>query len=335
MRHSASAVDWTKLSDRARWALEEILPRLLDGYTLDEIAAQLDVPVLELEQAHALLEAETQALAGRIVLPVHTEEEYEALRESIAEHGQIYPTIYGSDGVLVDGRGRSRACRELGLDEKKLMLELPADQLQALALAVNVARRHLTASARRGIIKAELLLDHGRSDRLIARACGVDNKTVAAVRKELEATEEIPQLSSRAGADGKTRATPARAKAAPARPPLRVRVPEELEPRLGEWIECRAFRLVEVKQRLYELQLQLVDVEPADTELLQHVTGEAAALDRLLGLDRGESLAQLLSDAAEIFDRPLSLEQLSRGEAEWCLQRLGELAAMAEHGAPA
>lgn len=42
------------------------------------------------------------------------------------------------------------------------------------------------------------------SDREIARRCGVDHKTVGAVRAQLQATGEIPQSDQRAGADGRT-----------------------------------------------------------------------------------------------------------------------------------
>ena len=44
-----------------------------------------------------------------------------------------------------------------------------------------------------------------KSDRQIATGLGVTNKTVAAQRKGLERTEEIPQLTTNIGADGKER----------------------------------------------------------------------------------------------------------------------------------
>lgn len=338
MRHSASEVDWSKLSERARWALDNVIPRLIDGYGLEQIAEQLDCAPAEVEQAHELLEAETQALAGRIVLPEHTEDEYEALKESIAAHGQIYPILYGSDLLIVDGRGRLRACRELDLEPKTLVLALPASKLQSLALAVNVARRHLTASARRGIIRAELLRDPSRSDRLVARACGGDGKTVAKIRAELEATAEIPQLPERAGADGKVRSAPGdRERPAPLHRTIRVNVPSDVfEQFVGRWVECRAFRISETRPNVYELQVQLLGVAPADAETQQHVLGEAGALDRLMGLEAGTSLAQLLRDASEIFGRPIdSAADLTASDAEWCFSRLGELALMVQEASAA
>ena len=47
--------------------------------------------------------------------------------------------------------------------------------------------------------------DPSKSDRAIAGVAKVDNKTVGAVRKGLEVTEEIPQLESTTGKDGKKR----------------------------------------------------------------------------------------------------------------------------------
>lgn len=335
MRHSASAVDWTKLSERARWALENVIPLLVESYSLDEIAEQLDVERQDVEQAHELLEAETQALAGKTVLPEHSDEEYGALKESIAAHGQIYDTLYGSDGVLIDGRGRRRACRELGLDEKRRTLTLPSDKLQALALAVNVARRHLTASARRGIAKAELLRDPTRSDRAIAAAAGVAPNTVKAVRAELEATAQIAQLPERTGADGKTRTTSDQAKSEPTHRTIRVRVPTQaFEQLVGRWVECRAFRVAETRPGVYELQVQLGDTAGADEQLQQQLMGGAHALDRLMGLEAGSSLAQILRDASEIFGRPIaSLPELTADDANWCLSRLAELTLMFQEAA--
>lgn len=43
------------------------------------------------------------------------------------------------------------------------------------------------------------------SDRQIAKGLGVSDKTVGTVRKDLEATAEIPQLKTNLGADGKER----------------------------------------------------------------------------------------------------------------------------------
>ncbi|MFL5954779.1 MAG: hypothetical protein ACJ76I_11805 [Gaiellaceae bacterium] len=328
MRLSASEVDWSRLSERARWALEHVLPLQNNGYKVEEIAEQLGVGREEVTAAHELLEAETLKLFGHIVLPNHTEEEFESLKAAIAAYGQIYPILYGSDGVLVDGRGRLRACNQLKIAPKKLTLELPSDQLRALALAVNVARRHLPASARRGIARATLLLDPTRSDRAIAADAGVSHPTVAAVRKELEKKGLVEKSSTRVGADGVAQSAKEREpQPEPTHVTVRVKVAVDRKDQLlGRWVDCKAFRLVEVRHNVYELQVQLLENVAASGDAQADVAGQADALDALLGFDQGTSIAQLLGDATEIFGRPIgTVADLTVDEASWCQKRLVEL----------
>ena len=59
-------------------------------------------------------------------------------------------------------------------------------------------------------LKAELQRDPSRSDRVIAKAVGVNDTTVGDARRRMEATAGIPRLPATTGADGKvrTRRTP-------------------------------------------------------------------------------------------------------------------------------
>jgi hypothetical protein len=63
----------------------------------------------------------------------------------------------------------------------------------------------LTREQRRQLIEDQLRETPQQSDRQIAEALGVDNKTVASRRRHLESTEEIPQLEKTEGKDGKSR----------------------------------------------------------------------------------------------------------------------------------
>jgi hypothetical protein len=81
-----------------------------------------------------------------------------------------------------------------------------------MAASLNIARRHLTPEQKRQAVEALIKQDPTRSDRAIAKVAKVDDKTVAAVRAEKEATAEIPQLKTRVGADGKSRKQPRPAK---------------------------------------------------------------------------------------------------------------------------
>jgi len=87
----------------------------------------------------------------------------------------------------------------------------------ALALSLNLHRRHLTTEQKRDLIAKLLKGKPEKSNREIARQTKADDKTVGKVRTELEATAEIPQLNKTTGRDGKAR--PARRHTAEPVPP--------------------------------------------------------------------------------------------------------------------
>jgi hypothetical protein len=72
-------------------------------------------------------------------------------------------------------------------------------------ISANIQRRHLTAEQRRELIASVLKAKPEQSNRQIAKQVKADDKTVAKVRTELEATAEIPQLKATVGKDGKAR----------------------------------------------------------------------------------------------------------------------------------
>ena len=85
----------------------------------------------------------------------------------------------------------------------------------AYVISKNIHRRHLTPEQKRELIAKLLKADPTKSNRQVARIVGRDDKTVAKVRTELEATADIPQLP-KTGKDGKSR--PARKKQATEKP---------------------------------------------------------------------------------------------------------------------
>ncbi len=70
-------------------------------------------------------------------------------------------------------------------------------------LSRNVHRRHLTSEQKRQAIAAYLKADPTSSDRKVAKELGVDNKTAANVRADLEAREEIPHVPTRTDSAGR------------------------------------------------------------------------------------------------------------------------------------
>ena len=70
-------------------------------------------------------------------------------------------------------------------------------QKRAHVRRLNILRRHLTQDQKRELIRDQVKETPADSDRKIGRALGVDGKTVAAVRQEMESSAEIPQIDTR------------------------------------------------------------------------------------------------------------------------------------------
>ena len=83
------------------------------------------------------------------------------------------------------------------------MRGLTEQEKRLQARALNFARRHLDYAAKKEIIADELKENPNRSNNWIAKSLGVDDKTVASVRREMQSTSEIPKLGYTLGSDGK------------------------------------------------------------------------------------------------------------------------------------
>jgi hypothetical protein len=144
-------------------------------------------------------------------LPPLTPDEYTGLHQSIAVNGVLVPILVDSDGPrrrIIDGKYRKKIADELGYDCPEQVHQGDEEELRALARALNIARRHLNRDQKRQLVADQLRETPDRSDRLIGKMLGVDGKTVASVRAELEATADIPQFNRTVGLDGKTRRRP-------------------------------------------------------------------------------------------------------------------------------
>ena len=72
---------------------------------------------------------------------------YQAFRADIARRGVLCPLEVTSEGVVLDGRERLKAARELGLERVPVRVVAPADELEHIILAA-LERRQLSASQR-------------------------------------------------------------------------------------------------------------------------------------------------------------------------------------------
>ena len=139
------------------------------------------------------------------VMPPLSETDYAALRADIAERGIIVPIEVDEDGEVLDGHHRVKICAELGIHCPRFVRKGMDDAAKFThARRLNIARRHLNSEQKRALIADELRENPDRTDREIGTALGVDHKTVASIRYEMESVGEIPQQDTRTGKDGKT-----------------------------------------------------------------------------------------------------------------------------------
>jgi hypothetical protein len=135
------------------------------------------------------------------------------LKESILGAGQVFDavTIDATTGLQLDGFERCELVAELRAEKYKIEEPLHdvrnfADDSQRLVFVLSTfAGRQMTAVVRKEILRASLLRVPEWSDRRLAElvGMGVDHKTVAVVRRELERCGEIPRTGHRLDASGR------------------------------------------------------------------------------------------------------------------------------------
>lgn len=141
---------------------------------------------------------------------------FEALKADILEKGVLVPIERDETGTLLDGHHRVRAIEELRSSGHKIadppvMIRagFTESEKRAHVRALNLHRRHLSATQRRQIIAEQLGDTPDASDRMIAKRLAVSHSTVAMVRRRLGVTTgQVGQLRARKGADGKVRRMP-------------------------------------------------------------------------------------------------------------------------------
>ena len=80
------------------------------------------------------------------IFPMMDTVEFESLKADIQKHSQL-ESIWTHDGMIIDGRNRYLACRELGIKPKiKEWEPVNGVELVDFVISLNLQRRHLTAS---------------------------------------------------------------------------------------------------------------------------------------------------------------------------------------------
>ena len=147
--------------------------------------------------------------AERLLPPLNPEQRH-SLRDSIRVEGIHSPIVQDQHGEIIDGIERLAIAEEFGIRTYPVRTVHCPDERTSrhLRLQLNCNRRQLTRQQKREIVAQELTRSPELSDRYIGSLIGVDNKTVARIRRELVATEEIPHFTAKLGLDGKRRRLP-------------------------------------------------------------------------------------------------------------------------------
>jgi hypothetical protein len=156
--------------------------------------------------------------------PLMPEAELRALGEDIKANGMQVPVVLWrepngmSDFVLLDGRNRLDAMEFVGMEAAeprtkgdKFWHLKPSTVKTTFArsdpweftISANAHRRHLTAEQKRDLIAELLKAKPERNNVQTAKIVGVSDKTVAAVRRDLEGRSEIPIVSTRTDTAGR------------------------------------------------------------------------------------------------------------------------------------
>lgn len=150
-----------------------------------------------------------------------TDDEYEALKASIAEHGLLSPITKDQNGTVLDGNHRLRACRELGIQPRyeRVLCESETDG-RIRAIVMNLLRRHLTREQKAAAV-AELRALGWTFER-IAEETGIPLPTAQRLATEGEGNSHLRitetdsnQPSHIVASDGRVRPTSYRTKPQP------------------------------------------------------------------------------------------------------------------------
>jgi ParB-like chromosome segregation protein Spo0J len=144
------------------------------------------------------------------ILPLHTKKELQALKESIQAHGLQDGVIIDAENHIIDGHARRDICEELGLDwlaGADVRVGLTDDQMRAMAISLNLARRTTapTAKQRREYAEALLLANPDQSDECVAAVIGLDRSTVNRLRKQLVQTHKLKPVMQTVDRNGRAR----------------------------------------------------------------------------------------------------------------------------------
>ena len=120
------------------------------------------------------------------ILPPVSASIEEQLRAAVRAGQIIAPVVVSCGGDIIDGRLRARIAGESHVAISALVVDVDAGERAYMRVALNCARRHLSAAARREIARTLLIADPQRSDRDIERVVQASRGVASRQRRELE-----------------------------------------------------------------------------------------------------------------------------------------------------
>jgi hypothetical protein len=174
--------------------------------------------------------------------------DFDELVADVLAHGMCEAIVL-YEGKILDGRNRYRACIAAGIEPSFVNYEDIAGRHDPLTfiVSVNLKRRHLTAKQKRDLVEKLLKAKPEVSNNAIATQVKVDDKTVAKLRRGMEARSEIPNVTSRTDTRGRKQPAKKSTKKPEAKQPVRKPVKHDdriISPELGERVGHLAYRLI-------------------------------------------------------------------------------------------
>ena len=121
------------------------------------------------------------------LFPLMSGEDFESLVSDIAEHGQQEAIWLHTDGSILDGRNRWRACEVLGIQPLTRMWDGEPGQEEAFVVSLNLYRRHLDKEQRAVVMRP--LRAGGMTYQAIADAAGVSVDTAHRLTRDVLISE--------------------------------------------------------------------------------------------------------------------------------------------------
>jgi hypothetical protein len=225
------------------------------------------------------------------LFPETTGADYQAIKADIKQQGQLHPIITvgeAADMQVLAGRTRQRACLDLGIQPKYQPYQ--GNDPIGFVIGDNVLRRHLNAKQRRDLIAKLLKLQPHLSNRQIAKQVKRDDKTVAKIRRDLEARAEIPHVEVRT--DSKGRQQPA-SKQSRQEAPAEAKSPAAPPASLEAALDVVVAELKKQDDEAHEVLLDLIDQLGWENEFADLTDDARSIADKLIDMDDQNKLRRI------------------------------------------